>query len=145
MSATSIYGYLWLYSPFVGPWTLFQFLNPIHSRQDSLDWGRPFARPLTTHRITQNKCTQTSIPWVRFEYTIPEFERAKTVQVLEWRSATYPNKEQHIWSSLFFRFFCFPVSYFLLHILFTDTISLHLFFIERESSLQTHATRKVKL
>jgi hypothetical protein len=23
--------YLWLYSPFVGPWPLFQFLNPIHS------------------------------------------------------------------------------------------------------------------
>jgi hypothetical protein len=28
--------YLWLYSPFVGPWPLFQFLNPI---QDSLDGG----------------------------------------------------------------------------------------------------------
>jgi hypothetical protein len=31
------YGYhgtvhLWPYSPFVGPWPLFQFLNPIHSR-----------------------------------------------------------------------------------------------------------------
>jgi hypothetical protein len=24
--------YLWLYSPFVGPWPLIQFLNPIHSR-----------------------------------------------------------------------------------------------------------------
>jgi hypothetical protein len=24
--------YLWLYSPFVGPWPLYQFLNPIHSR-----------------------------------------------------------------------------------------------------------------
>jgi hypothetical protein len=25
--------------PFVEPWPLFQFLNPIHSRQDSLDGG----------------------------------------------------------------------------------------------------------
>jgi hypothetical protein len=25
--------------PFVGPWPLFQFLKPIHSRQDSLDRG----------------------------------------------------------------------------------------------------------
>jgi hypothetical protein len=25
--------------PFVGPWPLFQFLDPIHSRQDSLDGG----------------------------------------------------------------------------------------------------------
>jgi hypothetical protein len=31
--------YLWLYSPFVGPWPLFQFLNPIHSRYDSLNGG----------------------------------------------------------------------------------------------------------
>jgi hypothetical protein len=30
---------LWLYSPFVGPWPLFQFLNPITNRQDSLDGG----------------------------------------------------------------------------------------------------------
>jgi hypothetical protein len=25
--------------PFVGPWSLFQFLDPIHSRYDSLDGG----------------------------------------------------------------------------------------------------------
>jgi hypothetical protein len=31
--------YLWLYSPFVGLWPLFQFLIPIHSRYDSLDGG----------------------------------------------------------------------------------------------------------
>jgi hypothetical protein len=24
--------YVWLYSPFIGPWPLFQFLEPIHSR-----------------------------------------------------------------------------------------------------------------
>jgi hypothetical protein len=34
MARPSIYLsiYLWLCSPFVGPWPLFQFLNPIHSR-----------------------------------------------------------------------------------------------------------------
>jgi hypothetical protein len=36
-SALSIY--LWLCSPFVAPWPHFQFLNPIHSRYDSLDGG----------------------------------------------------------------------------------------------------------
>jgi hypothetical protein len=30
--AISVLIYLWLYSPFVGTWPLFQFLNPIHSR-----------------------------------------------------------------------------------------------------------------
>jgi hypothetical protein len=39
--------------PFVGSSPLFQFLNPIHSRQDSLD-GRPARRKASaTHRITQ--------------------------------------------------------------------------------------------
>jgi hypothetical protein len=31
--------YLRLWSPFVAPWKLFQFLNPIHSRYDSLGRG----------------------------------------------------------------------------------------------------------
>jgi hypothetical protein len=34
--------YLWLYSPFVGPPPLFQFLNPIHSRLRS---RKPRIRP----------------------------------------------------------------------------------------------------
>jgi hypothetical protein len=39
------------------------------------------ARPLATHRATQtqNKRTQTSMPRVVFESTIPVFERSKTV------------------------------------------------------------------
>jgi hypothetical protein len=41
--------------PFVGPWTLFQFLDPIHSRQDSLDGDQPVARPLYLH--TEHKHT----------------------------------------------------------------------------------------
>jgi hypothetical protein len=43
------------------------------------------ARPLPTHRTTQtqNKGTQTSMPWEGFEPTIPAFERAKTVHALD--------------------------------------------------------------
>jgi hypothetical protein len=33
------YYYYWLYSLFVRPWPLFQFLNPIHNWQDSLEGG----------------------------------------------------------------------------------------------------------
>jgi hypothetical protein len=44
-----------------------------------------FARLLPTHRTTQtqNKCTETYMPWVGFEPTIPVFERAKTVHALD--------------------------------------------------------------
>jgi hypothetical protein len=46
---------------------------------------QPVARPLPTHRTTktQNKRTQTSMPWVGFEPTIPAFERAKTFHALD--------------------------------------------------------------
>jgi hypothetical protein len=46
---------------------------------------QPVARSLPTHRTTQtqNKRTQTSMPQVGFEPTIPVFERAKTVHVLD--------------------------------------------------------------
>jgi hypothetical protein len=37
---------------FVGPWPLFQFLNPTHSRQDSLDGGTVLRKAAT---YTQNK------------------------------------------------------------------------------------------
>jgi hypothetical protein len=50
-------------------------------------WTRdqPVARPLPTHKTTQTqyKRTQTSIPSEGFEHTIPVFERAKTVHVLD--------------------------------------------------------------
>jgi hypothetical protein len=50
---------LWLYSPFVGPWSHFQFLNPIHSRWDPLDGGlaRRKAAAYTQNNKTQNKRT----------------------------------------------------------------------------------------
>jgi hypothetical protein len=45
---------------------------------------QPVARPLHTHRATQthNKRTQTLMPRVGFEPTIPVFERANTVHAL---------------------------------------------------------------
>jgi hypothetical protein len=66
--------------PSVGPRPLLQFLDPIHSRQDSLDGGSARRKAAT---YTQNKRTQTSMPLVGFEPTIPALERAKTVHALE--------------------------------------------------------------
>jgi hypothetical protein len=50
---------------------------------------QPVARLLPTYRTTQtqNKRTQTFMPSVGFEPTIPAFERTKTVHVLD-RAAT---------------------------------------------------------
>jgi hypothetical protein len=50
---------------------------------------QPVARPLPAHRRAeiQNKCTQTSMPQVGFEPTIPVFKRAKIVHALD-RTAT---------------------------------------------------------
>jgi hypothetical protein len=42
---------LLLYSPFVEPWTPFQFLNHIHSRQNSLEGGSAHRKAST---YTQN-------------------------------------------------------------------------------------------
>jgi hypothetical protein len=49
--------------------------------------GQPVARPQHTQRTiqTQNKRTQTSMPLVVFEPTIPVFERAKTGSCLRPR------------------------------------------------------------
>jgi hypothetical protein len=60
----------------------FQFLNPYAVGKTHRMGDRPIARPLPTHRI-QNKSTQTSIPRVGFEPTIPVFERAKTIHALD--------------------------------------------------------------
>jgi hypothetical protein len=50
---------------------------------------QPVAKPLPRRRTaqTQNKRTQTSMPSVGFEYTIPVLERAKTFHALD-RAAT---------------------------------------------------------
>jgi hypothetical protein len=82
----SIYGSTVL---FVGPWPLFRCLNPMHVGRTAWTGDQPVARPLPTHRTTQtqNKRTQTSMPRVGFEPTIPTFERAKAVHALD-RAAT---------------------------------------------------------
>jgi hypothetical protein len=76
--------YLWLYRPLLGLDCFFSFL--IFYTVGRTSWtGDPLvARPLPTHRTaqTQNKRTQTSMPQVQFEPTIPVFERTKTVHVL---------------------------------------------------------------
>jgi hypothetical protein len=54
-------GHFFLFSPLsmalqpFGPWPLFQFLNPTHSRQDSLGEDQAVARPLPTHRINAHR------------------------------------------------------------------------------------------
>jgi hypothetical protein len=66
----------------------FSFL--IHTVGRTLWTGdQSLARPLRTHGTTQTqkKRTQTSIPRVGFEPTIPAFEQAKTVHALD-RAAT---------------------------------------------------------
>jgi hypothetical protein len=76
---------LWLYSPFVGPWPLFWFLNPYTVGRTPWTRDQLVARPLPTHRTrqTQNKRIQSSMPWVGFDPTIPMFERSKTIHALD--------------------------------------------------------------
>jgi hypothetical protein len=76
---------LWLCSPLLDLGHFFSFL--ILYTVDRTPWtgNQPVARPLPTHRTaqTQNKRTQTSVPWVGFEHPIPASERAKTVHALD--------------------------------------------------------------
>jgi hypothetical protein len=86
ISATAVNGrlllnlstYLWLYSPW---WSVavLCFLILFTVRTTPWTGDQPFARTLSTHRTpqTQNKCTQTSMPWVGFEPAIPAFERPR--------------------------------------------------------------------
>jgi hypothetical protein len=64
-----------------GTWSIFQFLNPIHSRQDSLSGDQPVTRPPLTHRAIKRQNKGKQIPMTRggFEPMIPAFERAETV------------------------------------------------------------------
>jgi hypothetical protein len=76
--------YLWLYSPLLDR-GVFSVSCLIFYIVDRTPWtgDQPVARPLRAHRtaLTQNKCTQTSMPWVGFKPTIPAFKRTKTVWV----------------------------------------------------------------
>jgi hypothetical protein len=77
--------YLWLYSPLSGLGSFFSFFIFYMVGRTLWTGDQPVARPLPTHRTaqTQNKGTQTSMPQVGFEPTIPVFGRAKTVRALE--------------------------------------------------------------
>jgi hypothetical protein len=81
--------YLWLYSPLLGLALFFGFFIFYTVGRTPWTEDQAFARPLPSHRTAQlqNKRTQTSMPQVGFEPTIPVFERAKTVHVLD-RAAT---------------------------------------------------------
>jgi hypothetical protein len=79
-----IFIWLWLYGS-CGIFPSFQFLNLYTVGRTPLTGDQPDARSLPTHRTTptQNKRTQTSMPSVGFEPTIPVFERVKTFHALD--------------------------------------------------------------
>jgi hypothetical protein len=81
--------YLWLYSPLLGLGRFFSFLIFYTVGRTSWTEDQPVVRPLPTERTTQtqNKRTQTSMPQVGFEPTIPVFERAKTIHALDRAAA----------------------------------------------------------
>jgi hypothetical protein len=82
---------------FVGLWPLFSFLIFYTVVWTPWTGDQPVVRPLPTHRQaqTQNKCTQTSMPQVEFEPTIPGIERVKTIHALD-RAATVIG-DHYIW------------------------------------------------
>jgi hypothetical protein len=88
---------LWLYST-CGSWPLFQFLNLYKVGRTPWTGDQPVARPLPTHKTTQtqNKCTQTSMPLVGFEPTIPAFERAKAVHGLDHAATVIGLSSVHV-------------------------------------------------
>jgi hypothetical protein len=71
--------YLWLYNPLLDLGRLFSFLILYTVGRTPWTGDQPIVRPLPTHRTTQtqNKSTQTSMPWVGFEPTIPVFDGAR--------------------------------------------------------------------
>jgi hypothetical protein len=77
----SLFSYLRLYSP-CKSWLLFKFLNLYTVGRTPWMGDQPIARPILIHR-THNKRTQTFMPQVGSELTIPVFERPKTVHALD--------------------------------------------------------------
>jgi hypothetical protein len=68
----------------IGLW-FFQFHDHFTDGKTPWTGDQPIARPLPTRRTTQtqNKCTQTFMPWVGVESMPPGFERLKTVHALD--------------------------------------------------------------
>jgi hypothetical protein len=95
-SCIHLFIHKWLYSLLLGPVRFFSFVILYSVGRTSWTEYQPVARPLPTHRTTQtqNKGTQTSMPWVGFEPMISVFERAKTVHAATVIGScnTYPSK-----------------------------------------------------
>jgi hypothetical protein len=74
---------LWRYSPLLGFGRIFSFLIFYVYTVGRTPWT---GNQLVAHRAaqTQNKRTQTCVPQVGFELTVPVFEWAKTVHVLDF-------------------------------------------------------------
>jgi hypothetical protein len=78
-----------IYSPFLDLGSFFSFLILYPVGRTPWTGDQPVTRPLPTHKTTQtqNKHTQTFMPWVGFEPTITGLEGVKTVHALD-RAAT---------------------------------------------------------
>jgi hypothetical protein len=76
---------LCLYTPLLDLGRFFSFLILYTAGRAPFTGDQSVARPLHTHRTTQtqNKRTQTSMPLVGFEPTIPVFERVMTFHALD--------------------------------------------------------------
>jgi hypothetical protein len=85
----NIFIHPWLYRPLSDLGRFFSFLILYTVGKTPWTGDQPVASSLPTHRTIQiqNKRTQTSMPWVGFEPTIPAFQRAKRVHALD-REAT---------------------------------------------------------
>jgi hypothetical protein len=81
--------YLLLYSTLLDIGGFFSFLIFYIVSRTPWAGDQPVARPIPAHRAaqTQNKRTHTSMPQVGFEPTIPVFEGAKAVHVLDGAAA----------------------------------------------------------
>jgi hypothetical protein len=88
----------WLYCPLLCLGRFFRFLIIYTVSRTPWTGDQPVARPLPPYRTiqTQKKRTQTSMPPVGFEATIPAFERAKTVHALD-RAATVIGTLESYW------------------------------------------------
>jgi hypothetical protein len=134
--------------PFVGPWPLFQFLNPYTVGRTPWTGDQPVARPLPTQ--TQNKRTQTSMPWVGFEPTIPAFKRAKTVHALDcaatligilpYTSLNIHHIEKKVRRKSLCIFLCY-IMYFMLFIYLTYYTSIFVLWTSEQVGLSRNSCR----
>jgi hypothetical protein len=75
--------------PFIGPGRFSSFVILYTIGRTPWTGDQPITRSLPTHRTTQtqNKRTQTSMPWLGFKPTIPAFERSKIAHALDRAAA----------------------------------------------------------